>query len=64
MGDSYERLLQNLNEVKLDLKGRNDSSLDLCINNIKDAIIEAGRLNYRLMCLESLYVAQDDWWED
>ena len=67
MNNSYERLLQNLNIVKWDLRERNDSSLNLCIKYIKDAIIEAGRLNTRLMHLESAYAGQDDaddWSED
>ncbi len=48
MNSSYERLLQNLNVVKWELKNRNDSSLNLCIQYIKDAINEAGRLNNEL----------------
>ena len=48
MNTAYERLLQNLNVVKWELKNRNDSSLNLCIQYIKDAIIEAGRLNHEL----------------
>lgn len=48
MSITYERLLQNLNVVKWELKNRNDSSLNLCIKYVKDAIVEAGRLNHEL----------------
>lgn len=48
MSTTYERLLQNLNVVKWELKERNDPSLNLCIKYIKDAICEAGRLNEEL----------------
>lgn len=48
MTTTYERLLQNLNVVKWELKERNDSSLNLCIKYIKDAILDAGRLNAEL----------------
>lgn len=44
----YEKLLQNLNVVKWELKNRNDPTLNLCIKYIKDAIVEAGRLNNEL----------------
>lgn len=45
MDSAYDKLVQNLNVVKWELKGRNDPTLNLCIKYIKDAIIEAGRLN-------------------
>lgn len=45
MANTYEKLLQNLNVVKWELKERNDPTLNLCIKYIKDAIVEAGRLN-------------------
>lgn len=68
MNNSYEKLLQNLNIVKWELKNRNDSSLNLCIKYIKDAIIEAGRLNNELIMLKTTsYVGcdtADDWSED
>ena len=48
MSTPYERLLQNLNVVKWELKCRNDQSLNLCIKYVKDAIVEAMRLNYDL----------------
>ena len=48
MNSSYQKLLQNLNVVKWELKNRNDPSLNLCIKYIKDAIVEAGRLNNSL----------------
>ena len=48
MASTYDKLLQNLNIVKWELKGRNDPTLNLCIKYIKDAIIEAGRLNAEL----------------
>ena len=60
MNDHYEKLLQHLNTVKFELKERNDSTLNLCIKYIKDAIFEARRLNDRLMLLESSYAGQDD----
>lgn len=70
MDSSYERLLQNLNAVKWELKNCNDITLNLCIKNIKDAIVEAGRLNYKLIMLESAVESRhtinilDDWSED
>lgn len=48
MYTAYEKLLQNLNIAKWELKERNDPSLNLCIKYIKDAIYEAGRLNEEL----------------
>jgi hypothetical protein len=48
MASTYDKLLQNLNIVKWELKGRNDPTLNLCIKYIKDAIVEAGRLNAEL----------------
>ena len=45
MDSAYDKLVQNLNVVKWELRGRNDPSLNLCIKYVKDAIIEAGRLN-------------------
>lgn len=70
MSGAYEKLLQNLNVVKWELKNRNDPTLDLCIKYIKDAIIEAGRLNYKLVMLESVVESRhttnalEDWDED
>jgi hypothetical protein len=60
MNKHYEKLLQNLNTVKWELKNRNDSTLNLCIMYIKDAIVEAGRLNYKLELLESASTSNDD----
>lgn len=60
MNKSYEKLLQNLNVVKWELKNRNDSSLNLCIKYIKDAIVEAGRLNMELVLLKSTHSSEDD----
>ena len=48
MSTAYERLLQNLNIIKWELKNHNDSSLNLCIKYVNDAIVEAGRLNHEL----------------
>ena len=48
MSTTYEKLLQNLNVVKWELKERNDPSLNLCIKYVKDAILEARRLNAEL----------------
>lgn len=48
MNTTYERLLHDLNIVKWELKNRNDPSLNLCIKYVKDAIVEAGRLNDKL----------------
>lgn len=73
MDKSYEKLLQNLNTVKWELKERNDLSLNLCIQRIKDAIIEAGRLNAKYANLSAEYdmyklmhrrSGADDWSED
>ena len=55
MNNSYEKLLQNLNIVKWELKCRNDPTLNLCIKYIKDAICEAGRLNARYANLSAEY---------
>jgi hypothetical protein len=52
MSKSYENLLRNLNVVKWELKNRNDPTLNVCIKYIKDAIVEAGRLNNELEKLE------------
>ena len=57
MNESYERLLRNLNVVKWELKERNDSSLNLCVKYINDAIVEAGKLNHKIVMLEAM-VAQ------
>ncbi len=68
MKNSYERLLQNLNVVKWELKNRNDPSLNLCIKYAKDAIVEAERLNNELIVARATsYVGcdnADDWSED
>jgi hypothetical protein len=48
MNNSYEKLLRNLNVVKWELQERNDPSLNLCIQRIKDAIVYAGSLNDEL----------------
>lgn len=60
MDNSYERLLRNLNVVKWELKNRNDPTLNLCIKYIKDAIVEAGRLNAMVAFLESTHQDCDD----
>lgn len=55
MNNSYEKLLQNLNAVRCELKNRNDSTLNVCIKYIKDAIVEAGRLNTQYANLSAQY---------
>lgn len=60
MNNSYERLLQNLNVVKWELKNRNDVTLNLCIKYVKDAIIEAGRLNAELIRVENILESRKD----
>lgn len=55
MSSHYDKLIQNLNTVKLELKERNDMSLNICIKYIKDAIIEAGRLNAQYANLSAEY---------
>ena len=60
MNNSYERLLQNLNVVKWELKNRNDATLNLCIKYVKDAIIEAGRLNAELTRVENILESRKD----
>lgn len=60
MNKHYEKLLQNLNVVKWELKSRNDVTLNLCIKYIKDAIVEAGRLNATLEILQSAQTNCDD----
>ena len=76
MNNSYEKLLQNLNAVKWELKNRNDSSLNLCIKYIKDAIVKAGMLHVKYANLSAEYDmfklmhsiigedTADDWSED
>lgn len=69
MNESYEKLLRNLNVVKWELKERNDSSLNLCVKYIKDAIVEAGKLNHKIVMLEAMtaQITSDkniDWDED
>lgn len=70
MNTTYEKLLQNLNVVKNELKSRNDPTLNLCIKYIKDAIFDAGRLNKELVVLEGMLEYQrtanilDDWCDD
>lgn len=59
MSSSYERLLQNLNIVKWELKTRNDPTLNLCIKYIKDAICEAGRMNVELENMKCKYRKTD-----
>ena len=44
MSTTCEKLLRNLNIVKWELKERNDSSLNLCLQYIKDAIYEAEQI--------------------
>ena len=68
----YDELVQNLNAAKWEIKERNDTSLSRCLKYIKNAIIEAGRLNakyanlsaeydmFKLMCRRPL----DDWMDD
>lgn len=48
MSTTYEKLLENLNVVKWELKERNDPSLNLCIKYVKDAICDAAKLNVEL----------------
>lgn len=60
MNKHYERLLQKLNVVKWELKGRNDPTLNLCIQYLKDAIVEAGKLNYSLEVYDKQYGDNDD----
>ena len=55
MNNSYEKLLQKLNTVKWELKNRNDITLNLCIQYIKDAIDEAGRMNSKYANLSAEY---------
>ena len=55
MNDSYDKLRQNLNAAKWELKNRNDPTLNQCIKYIKDAIIEAGRLNAQYGNLSAQY---------
>ena len=73
MDKSYEKLLQSLNDVKCELKKRNDPSFERYINYIKDIIIEAGRLNARYANLSAAYDTYkflhrshktDDWSKD
>lgn len=75
MGGNYEKLIQNLNAVKRELKERNDASLNICIKYIKDAIIEVGRLSVQYSNLSAEYdmfkmmqsaarLSDDDWWGD
>ena len=67
MNNSYEKLIQNLNVVKWELKNRNDPTLNLCIKYIKDAIIEAGRLNHELEMSRAFQGDRDtadDWCDD
>ena len=54
MNETYENLLRNLNIVKWELKERNDSSLNLCIKYITDVIVEAGKLNHKIVMLEAM----------
>ena len=66
-GDSYYKIMQLLNDVKYELKGKCDDSSKKCVKNIKDAICELGRLNVRLVYLESVCSSrcdEDDWWGD
>ena len=66
MNNAYVKLLRNLNVVKWELKDRNDPSLNLCIQRIKDAIVYADNLNdelakYQFMCPRAdLDVCDDD----
>ena len=74
--ESYDELLQNLNAVKNELKKRNDVSLNTCIDYIKKAIFEVGRMNAKYANLSAQYDAfrlmhsfigqddADDWSED
>lgn len=50
----YDRLLQNLNAVKNDLKEMDNPNLDLCIKRITDTIYDAGRLNFELMKFQAI----------
>lgn len=59
MSTSYEKLLQNLNIVKWELKNRNDPTLNLCIKYIKDAICEADCLNSELENMKFKYRTTD-----
>ena len=74
--ESYDELMQNLNDAKHELNRRNDPSLNTCIDSIKKAIIEIGRMNAAYANLSAQYdtfkfmrsfVGQDDaddWSED
>ena len=48
----YDRLIQNLNAVKHDLKEIDYPDLSLCIKRVEDAIFDAGRLNSELSRLQ------------
>lgn len=67
MNATYERLLSNLNAAKFELKSYNDPALESCINYIKAAIFDAGRLNNELTILNGMTKYQcvanslDDW---
>ena len=76
MSSHYDKLVQNLSAAKLELKNKNDPSLNSCIKYIKDAVIEACRLNsqyanlsaeydtYKLMCSLVGRDGDDDWCGD
>ena len=71
MNNVYDRLIQNLNAVKWDLKEIDNPNLDVCIQRIKDAILDAGRLNKELTRLQAIQEMRirrvdrevDDRWE-
>lgn len=54
MDETYRKLLQNLNAVKWDLQEMDNPRLSLCIKRIKDAILDAGRLNSELVKLRAI----------
>ena len=51
---TYDRLIQNLNAVKWDLKEIDYPDLSICIKRINDAIFDAGRLNSELIRLQAI----------
>ena len=70
MDGVYNRLIQNLNTVKCDLKEIDNPNLDVCIQRIKEAIFDVGRLNCELVKLQAIQEMKsrtdfevDDRWE-
>lgn len=54
MGNVYDRLIQNLDAVKWDLKEMDNPQLSVCIHRIKEAIFDASRLNLELTKLQAV----------